>query len=109
MVHKLFVYGTLQPGQPNDHILKNIGGNWEPASVKGTLHQVGWGAAMGYPAITLDKKAGIVEGYLFTSGKLEEKWVLLDEFEGTGYRRIITTVKLINDEQVDAYIYVLNN
>ncbi|MEG9497695.1 MAG: gamma-glutamylcyclotransferase, partial [Pantoea dispersa] len=27
-MNTLFVYGTLQPGQCNAHILENIGGEW---------------------------------------------------------------------------------
>jgi len=29
MVKKLFVYGTLGLGRPNEHVLKAIGGRWE--------------------------------------------------------------------------------
>ncbi len=43
MINKLFVYGTLCPGRPYEHILRNIGGSWEDASVTGILHQEGWG------------------------------------------------------------------
>ena len=64
MNSKLFVYGTLGPGRPNDHILNNIGGSWQKASVTGYLHHEGWGAEMGYPGITLDKDGDKVEGYL---------------------------------------------
>ncbi|HSE41878.1 MAG TPA: gamma-glutamylcyclotransferase, partial [Acidobacteriota bacterium] len=41
---RLFVYGTLAPGRPNEHILGQIGGSFEPATVIGTLYQEGWGA-----------------------------------------------------------------
>jgi gamma-glutamylcyclotransferase (GGCT)/AIG2-like uncharacterized protein YtfP len=41
MIKKLFVYGTLGPGRPNEHIMKNIGDTWEEASVIGILHQEG--------------------------------------------------------------------
>ena len=53
-MERLFVYGTLAPGQPNEHVLAAIGGTWEPAIDTGTLHQDGWGASLGNPGITLD-------------------------------------------------------
>ena len=107
MTNKLFVYGTLGPGRPNEHILENIGGSWEEASVIGILHQEGWGSAMGYPAITLDKDGDKVKGFLFTSTKISEHWSELDEFEGEAYERMLTTVELQNGTTVDAYIYTL--
>ena len=54
MTQRLFVYGTLGPGRPNEHVLSAIGGTWEEASVNGFLMPRGWGAEMGYPGIVLD-------------------------------------------------------
>jgi len=107
MVKKLFVYGTLGPGRPNEHILGNIGGSWEDASVIGVLYQEGWGSEMGYPGITLDKDGDKVEGFLFTSDKISEHWSELDEYEGEAYERVLTTVELQKGTTVDAYIYTL--
>ena len=107
MIKKLFVYGTLGPGRPNEHILKNIGGSLEKASVTGMLHEKGWGSAMGYPGITLDKNGDKVEGFLFSSDTISEHWSYLDEFEGEGYERVQTTVELSDRTVVDAYIYTL--
>lgn len=104
----LFVYGTLCPGQPNEHILKRIGGTWQAGSVRGKLFPNGWGAALGYPGIVLDKTAEPVEGYVFTSERLEEHIPDLDRFEGPGYRRVQTTVELRDNSQVSAYIYELS-
>jgi gamma-glutamylcyclotransferase (GGCT)/AIG2-like uncharacterized protein YtfP len=42
MIERLFVYGTLAPGRPNEHVLSEIGGTWEAAIVTGTLRQEGW-------------------------------------------------------------------
>jgi gamma-glutamylcyclotransferase (GGCT)/AIG2-like uncharacterized protein YtfP len=67
MTHRLFVYGTLVPGRPNEHVLANVPGEWEPATVTGTLLQEGWGAAMGYPGIVLDERGDEVKGFLFSS------------------------------------------
>jgi len=37
MIHRLFVYGTLAPGRPNDHVLRDVSGDWQLAMVMGTL------------------------------------------------------------------------
>lgn len=107
MINALFVYGTLAPGRPNEHILKNIGGTWEEASVTGTLHQEGWGAEMGYPAIVLDDKGDEVEGYVFHSENIAAHWHELDEFEGKAYQRVVVKAKLKDGTAKDAYLYVL--
>lgn len=39
MTQRLFVYGTLGPGRANEHVLNEIGGSWEKASVHGYLKQ----------------------------------------------------------------------
>jgi gamma-glutamylcyclotransferase (GGCT)/AIG2-like uncharacterized protein YtfP len=109
MTNRLFVYGTLAPSRPNAHILQNIGGSWEEASVKGKLFQEGWGASMGYPAIIPDESGEKVEGFLFTSKNLKTNWSELDAFEGEGYERVITKVKLKSGEKIDAYIYSLKS
>lgn len=106
-MNKLFVYGTLCPGQSNAYLLENIGGTWEKGVVRGTLHPEGWGAALGYPAIILDEKGAIVEGFLFSSEKLMDNWKALDEFEGEAYERLMTDVELENKTIVEAYIYAL--
>lgn len=108
MTHRLFVYGTLAPGRPNEHVLADVPGEWEPATVTGTLFQEGWGEAAGYPGIVLDEHGGEVEGFLFSSESLAEHWDRLDEFEGEGYERVLTTVKLKDGSAVDAYIYRLS-
>ena len=46
-MERLFVYGSLAPGRPNAHVLAEVPGSWEPASVKGRLRAEGgawrWG------------------------------------------------------------------
>ena len=107
MINKLFVYGTLGPDRPNEHILRNIGGSWEEANVIGILHQEGWGSTMGYSGITLDKDGIKVKGFLFSSEKISGHWFELDEFEGEADERMLTTADLQNGTTVDAYIYTL--
>jgi len=107
MSNKLFVYGTLGPGRPNEHILEKLGGSWKEASVIGSLHPEGWGAEMGYPGITLEDSGNIVEGLLFSSDNLPDYWSELDEFEGEAYERVLTTIQIKNETSANAYIYVL--
>ena len=108
MIHRLFVYGSLAPGRLNGHVLADVPGEWEPATVTGSLLQEGWGAAVGYPGIVLDERGDEVEGLLFSSESLAGYWDRLDAFEGEGYDRALTTVKLRGGRAVDAYIYRLH-
>ena len=107
MTQRLFVYGTLGPGRPNEHVLSAIGGTWEEASVNGYLKPQGWGAEMGYPGIVLDELGGEVHGFIFSSEKLSEHWARLDEFEGDGYERVVTSAVLGDGTVVKAHIYAL--
>ena len=61
-MESLFIYGSLQPGGPNEHVLAEIGGDWEPAVVKGNLLEEGWGASMGYPGLAIDERGNDVHG-----------------------------------------------
>ena len=107
MKEKLFVYGTLGLGRPNEHILNDIGGTWETASVRGTLKDKGWGAEMGFPGLELGDTGKEIEGFVFTSENLAEHWDSLDKFEGEAYLRVISKVVLKNGHTVDANIYTL--
>lgn len=109
MIERLFVYGSLGPGRQNEHVLAAIGGDWQVASVMGTLRQEGWGAAMGYPGIQLGADGSEVPGFLFSSENLSEHWKALDEFEGASYQRVLTTVKLEDNTTVAAYVYALRD
>ncbi len=106
-INKLFVYGSLAPGRPNEHILSQLGGTWEDGSVRGTLHQEGWGADMGYPGIILDPVCGPVEGFVFSSPRLVGHWKELDAFEGDAYQRVLASIKLRDGHYTQAYIYTL--
>ena len=106
-MERLFIYGSLQPGGPNEHVLAAIGGEWEPAAIKGHLVEKGWGASIGYPGIVVDETGNDVHGHVFSSSNLNAKWDYLDEFEGEEYERIVTSVTLRNGEQVQAHVYVL--
>jgi gamma-glutamylcyclotransferase (GGCT)/AIG2-like uncharacterized protein YtfP len=103
---RLFVYGTLAPGRPNEHVLAEVDGEWEAATVRGTLVQEGWGAGMGYPAVRLAEEAEEVHGFLFVSEHLEDHWARLDDFEGDEYERVPVTAKRSDGRSVDAQVYV---
>ena len=104
---RLFVYGSLQPGAPNEHVLGGINGKWCPATVRGRLVESGWGAALGYPGLLLDEQGDEVSGSLLTSPELDALWESLDTLEGEEYERTTTAVVLQNGDSVDACIYVL--
>ncbi len=105
---KLFVYGSLGPGGPNAHILEELSGSFAKAFVWGKLYEEGWGAGLGFPGIRLDVKEEKIEGYLFSSDRLDGHWDRLDDFEGEAYRRVKTTVTLLrNDAGTEAFIYEL--
>lgn len=107
MIERLFVYGTLAPGQPNAHVLADIPGTWKPATVRGTLLPEGWGAAVGYPGIILDESGGEVKGFIFSSKALAAHWPRLDAFEGDGYERVVAAATLGDGTIVKAHIYAL--
>ncbi|MBA8886815.1 gamma-glutamylcyclotransferase (GGCT)/AIG2-like uncharacterized protein YtfP [Dokdonella fugitiva] len=107
MIERLFVYGTLAPGKPNAHVLADVRGTWQPASVTGRLLPEGWGAALGYPGIVLDDDGDLVRGLVFSSDELAAHWPRLDAFEGEGYERVLTVARLDDGATVDAYIYRL--
>jgi gamma-glutamylcyclotransferase (GGCT)/AIG2-like uncharacterized protein YtfP len=45
--------------------------------------------------------------FLFISENLSNHWTALDDFEGEGYERVMTQVKLTDGSSVDAYFYML--
>jgi gamma-glutamylcyclotransferase (GGCT)/AIG2-like uncharacterized protein YtfP len=100
------IYGTLAPGRVNQQQLAGLKGRWQKGTVKGRLIDAGWGAALGYPGLVLDPVGPIVEVYLFESSELPDHWSRLDEFEGTGYRRVVTQVRTA-DGELNAWIYVM--
>ena len=107
-MEKLFVYGSLAPGKPNEHILQKIGGFWKAAFVWGTLYEEGWGAQMGFPGIRLEEKTQQIKGYVFHSKHLEQYWEELDAFEGSAYLRKNADVYLLQEEEwIEAFIYTL--
>ncbi len=109
---RLFVYGTLMPGEINHHYLQTIDGVWQRATIKGRLYPQGIGLATGYPALVLagqfDGKEELVPGWLLTSEHLKNHWQVLDEFEGIAYKRVTTLVTTLDNILLEAYVYVLS-
>jgi gamma-glutamylcyclotransferase (GGCT)/AIG2-like uncharacterized protein YtfP len=106
-MNRLFVYGSLQPGAPNEHMLEPLGGEWQPATVRGRLVRGGWGVDLGFPGLVLDDQAQAVRGQLLSSPRINSLLPELDRFEGDGYQRVTTPVLLDNGESVEAWIYTL--
>jgi gamma-glutamylcyclotransferase (GGCT)/AIG2-like uncharacterized protein YtfP len=104
--HRLATYGTLAPGRPNQQQLDELDGRWVEGQVHGTLTDSGWGAGLGYPALTLDPHGPAVDVHVFESADLPAHWSRLDQFEGPGYQRVSTTVHTATGD-VTASIYVL--
>ena len=102
---RLASYGTLAPGRANHHQMAGLGGTWSKGTVRGHLVPEGWGATLGFPALTLDPLGPVVDVYLFESPDLPDHWARLDDFEGEGYRRVLTSVQTA-DGIVQAWIYV---
>ena len=102
----LFVYGTLKKGGKNAHLLERIGGTWRAASVKGKLYPQGVSGTEGYPALILDEAQKPVQGLVFSSSTFSRWWALLDAYEGEGYQRVTTKVKLKTGTSVEAFMYV---
>jgi gamma-glutamylcyclotransferase (GGCT)/AIG2-like uncharacterized protein YtfP len=104
--YRLATYGTLAPGRPNQHQLDGLDGRWLEGQVYGALVDAGWGASLGYPALVLDSGGTAVQVHVFESLDLPAHWSRLDEFEGPGYERVVTTVHT-SDGDVEASIYVV--
>ena len=71
----------------------DLSGRWRHSTVRGKLVAAGWGAKLGYPRLLLDPQRGPIEVYLFESSELPGYWPVLDEFEGAGYRTVVTQVQ----------------
>ena len=107
-MERLFVYGTLAPGRPNEHVMQKIAGDWLPARVKGKLIKAGWGFAQSaFPAMVPSEDGEDITGYVFQSADLGEHWPTLDDFEGADYVRVPTMATLDSGEMVEAYVYAL--
>lgn len=104
---RLFVYGSLAPGESNEHMLSGLTGSWQTGTVRGKLIPSGWGNALGFPGINLQPDGPVVKGQLFSCEDLPDYWPVLDAFEGKEYQRIETSVTLKDGQPTNAYVYEL--
>ena len=104
--YRLVTYGSLAPGRANHHQLDGLDGRWLKGQVCGTLVDAGWGAGLGYPALVLDPEGSAIDVHVFESVDLPAHWSRLDEFEGPGYQRVVTKVRVPSGD-LDACVYVL--
>ena len=109
MITKLFVYGTLAPGRPNEHILAHLKGQWKDAWVYVSLCEKGWGATMGFPALIPSEHGSRVDGMVLSSRQLPGEWQRLDAFEGKAYERQLIKVFYADGAVDKAYIYALKD
>lgn len=79
--HRLVVYGTLRPGEPNHHLVAPLG-SWRPVMVRGCV-----GDWCGYPILRWDPDGPPVPAALVTTERLPTAIAGLDRFEGPAYRR----------------------
>jgi gamma-glutamylcyclotransferase (GGCT)/AIG2-like uncharacterized protein YtfP len=104
---RLAVYGTLAPGEVNERELASLRGAWVEGSVRGHLRTVGWGAAHGFPGLTLDPHAKSVRVQVFCSPELPESWARLDAFEGPEYVRLLVAVEAAGGGLLVSNLYAL--
>ena len=106
--NRLAVYGSLAPGKENHWVLDGLKGTWAKGAVRGQLHQQGWGATRGFPAMKYDASGSEIQVQVFESDDLPEHWQRIDEFEGDEYRRTLVPVTFVDGAVRPCFIYALN-
>ena len=108
----LIVYGTLAPGKPNHDKLAHVSGVWESGTVKGKLESKGCGATWGFDGfkpVKAPEQSTEIPVHVLRSPMLIENWAALDDFEGTGYKRILAPYTLHHGVMGVGYIYAVND
>ena len=108
--YSLIIYGSLAPNGPNHSVIEHIKGEYKKAKVKGKLENKGWGAELGFLGFrhaSIEEQTEIA-GIVLFSEELVENWQRLDDFEGTGYRRVLAKYELDTGEIGVGNIYAIN-
>ena len=105
---RLAVYGSLAPGKENHWVLASMNGSWARGVVRGRLHNEGWGASHGFPAMVYDDNGDEISVFVFESEELPYHWARIDEFEGHEYKRTVVPVKMDSGGFVRCCVYELN-
>lgn len=98
---RLFVYGTLQ----NASVVQELLGHrlfGRPAVLKGFHRTVD--PTIGYPVIRPQEDASVAG--IVLDGLDEKSLAILDDYEGSQYRRIVVQVHTVEGRVLDAYVYV---
>lgn len=107
--NSFIMYGTLGPGGPNHHLVKDIGGTWHKGLIKGKLAEGGWGSEFGYNGFRHDnsEEQQDIPASILIAENMPSNWKRLDEFEGDGYERILSKFELADGSFAVGYIYAL--
>ena len=97
--HKLAVYGTLAPNEPNHYILEDIKGEWKDCQINGKIK-----THDNFPFFKWNPSSPKIQVKLFKSKLLPEIWQELDQFEGSHYRRHMVPV-FVEDNWEITYVY----
>ena len=101
---RLFVYGTLRRGSPNRFakLLEASSRFIGTARMRGQLHQFSNYAG----AVLSDQPGEFVQGELF---ELQDPSILvvLDEYEGSEFQRVVATVSLDDGQELETWVYTL--
>jgi gamma-glutamylcyclotransferase (GGCT)/AIG2-like uncharacterized protein YtfP len=102
-VNRLFVYGSLMPGQPNWHVLSRlVVDEGQPATVPGELYDTG----EGWPAAVFSHVEARVVGrvVVLLDDPTDEVWRVLDEFEDVPTGRY-ARIEVVTDDGAVAWAY----
>jgi gamma-glutamylcyclotransferase (GGCT)/AIG2-like uncharacterized protein YtfP len=107
MTQRLFFYGALAPGRENEHVLGDVPGTWELATVRAGCYSKAGVLRPASPASSWTKTDQRSTACCLSSAMLSEYWKRLGHFEGDGYERVLTSARLQSGGTAMAYIYIL--
>lgn len=100
---RVFVYGTLRPGQPAHDLVAPSIARLESATTSGLLYALG----DGYPGYA--SGAGMVHGEVIWLTDPAATLRRLDDYEGEEFTRVVCTVALQSGLEVTAWIYAFTD